>query len=93
MKNNTESEYSGFTELEDIKSINFVKLGINEITYIFLQHTSWKILVHSLNDENNLCHIYISLQRKNVSVEEYPLIHYKSCGLIKDLSDIYKLSE
>ncbi|MDE5936734.1 MAG: hypothetical protein K2G83_04955, partial [Ruminococcus sp.] len=91
---NTEPEYSGLTESEDIrkvfdiKSINFVKPGIGETTRVLLRRIPWKILVHSLNDENNLGHIYQLAKEKNVSVEEYPLIHYKSCGLIKDLSDI-----
>lgn len=96
LKNNTEPEYSGLTESEDIKksfsikSINFVKPGIGETTRVLLRRVPWKILVHSLNDENNLGHIYQLAKEKNVPVEEYPLIHYKSCGLIKDLSDILR---
>lgn len=90
----SELTFSGLAEAEnirhkfDIKSINFVKPGIGETTRVLLRRVPWKILVHSLNDEKNLGHIYQLAREKNVPVEEYPLKHYKSCGLIKDLSDI-----
>lgn len=94
LKYNKELKYLGLTEAENIrktfniKSINFVKPGIGETTRVLLRRVPWKILVHSLNDENNLGHIYQLAREKNVPIEEYPLSHYKSCGLIKDLSDI-----
>ncbi len=86
--------FAGLAEAEkirqkfDVKSINFVKPGIGETTRVLLRRVPWKILVYSLNDEENLGHIYQLAKEKNVPVEEYPLEHYKSCGLIKDLSDI-----
>ncbi|MDE6788019.1 MAG: cysteine protease StiP family protein [Ruminococcus sp.] len=86
--------FSGLGEAENIrkkfgiKSINFVKPGIGETTRVLLRRVPWKILVHSMNDEKNLGHIYQLAQEKGVAVEEYPLEHYKACGLIKDLSDI-----
>lgn len=95
--NNTsdnELTFSGLAEAENIrekfgiKSINFVKPSIGETTRVLLRRVPWKILVHSLDDEKNLGHIYQLAREKNVPVEEYPLEHYKSCGLIKDLSDI-----
>lgn len=94
LSSNNSLEYYGLAEAEnirktfDIKSINFVKPGIGETTRVLLRRVPWKILVHSLNDYNNLGHIYQLAEEKNVPVEEYPLKHYKSCGLIKDLSDI-----
>lgn len=86
--------FAGLAEAEsiqkkfDIKSINFVKPGIGETTRVLLRRVPWKILVHSMKDENNLGHIYQLAKEKGVAVEEYPLEHYKACGLIKDLSDI-----
>lgn len=86
--------FSGFAEAEkirrefEIKSINFVKPSIGETTRVLLRRVPWKILVHSLDDEKNLGHIYQLAKEKGVEVEEYPLEHYKACGLIKDLSDI-----
>lgn len=86
--------FSGLAEAEkirrefEIKSINFVKPSIGETTRVLLRRVPWKILVHSLDDEKNLGHIYQLAKEKGVEVEEYPLEHYKACGLIKDLSDI-----
>lgn len=94
--NNSDNKltFSGLDEAENIrkkfgiKSINFVKPGIGETTRVLLRRVPWKILVQSLNDEKNLGHIYQLAKEKGVAVEEYPLEHYKACGLIKDLSDI-----
>lgn len=95
--NNTycnEITFSGLAEAEkirrefEIKSINFVKPGIGETTRVLLRRIPWKILVHSLNDEKNLGHIYRLAMEKGVEVVEYPFKHYKACGLIKNLSDI-----
>ncbi|MCM1132847.1 MAG: cysteine protease StiP family protein [Ruminococcus flavefaciens] len=86
--------FAGLSEAEKIRtefgirSINFVKPGIGETTRVLLRRVPWKILVHSMDDETNLGHIYQLAREKNVPVEEYPLEHYKACGLIKDLSDI-----
>lgn len=86
--------YAGLAEAEKIRqefsisSINFVKPSIGETTRVLLRRVPYKILVHSLSDENNLSHIYQLAKEKNVPVEVYPLQHYKSCGLIRDLSDI-----
>lgn len=86
--------FAGLTEAKsiqekfNIRSIHFVKPGIGETTRVLLRRIPWKILVHSLYDENNLGHIYQLAREKGVEVEEYPLKHYKSCGLIRDLSDV-----
>lgn len=94
--NNSSSEltFSGFAEAEKIrsefgiKSINFVKPGIGETTRVLLRRVPWKILVHSLNDEKNLGHIYQLAREKGVEIMEYAFENYKACGLIKDLSDV-----
>lgn len=89
-----EPSFAGLAEAEsiqkkfNIRSINYVKPSIGETTRVLLRRMPWKILVHSLNDNNNLGHIYQLAHEKNIPVEEYPLKHYKACGLIKDLSDI-----
>jgi hypothetical protein len=46
-----------------------------------------KVLVHSLNDRENLGHIYQLAAEKGVAVEEYPLENYKACGIIRKLAD------
>ncbi len=90
----SELTFRGLAEAEKIrsefgiKSINFVKPGIGETTRVLLRRVPWKILVHSLDDEKNLGHIYQLAKEKGVEVAEYPLEHYKTCGLIRDLSDI-----
>lgn len=91
---NDAEPFAGLTEAENIRehfgirSINFVKPGIGETTRVLLRRIPWKILVYSLNDEENLGHIYQLAREKGVEVVEYPLRFYKSCGLIRDLSDI-----
>lgn len=71
-----------------IKDINLVKPGIGETTRVLLRRLPWKILVHSLDDIDNLGHIYQLAKEKNVDVVEYPLRNYLSCGLICNLSDM-----
>lgn len=71
-----------------IKDINLVKPGIGETTRVLLRRLPWKILVHSLDDIDNLGHIYQLAKEKNVDVVEYPLHNYLSCGLIRNISDM-----
>lgn len=71
----------------DINDINLVKPSIGEATRVLLRRVPWKILVHSLNDEKNLGHIYRLAKEKNVMLQEYPLKNYKACGLIKRIAD------
>lgn len=71
-----------------INSINYVKPSIGETTRVLLRRIPWKILVYSLNDQDNLGHIYRLAKEKKVEVIQYPLQNYKACGLIKELSDV-----
>ena len=71
----------------DIKDINLIKPSIGETTRVLLRRVPWKILVWSLNDNENLGHIYQLAKEKNVEIEEYPLQNYKACGLIKTMVD------
>lgn len=70
-----------------VEDINLVKPGIGEATRVLLRRVPWKILVHSLDDREYLGHLYQLAAEKNVEIEEYPLVHYKACGIIKKLSD------
>lgn len=70
-----------------LTNINLVKPGIGEATRVLLRRLPWKVLVHSLTDEEHLGHLYQLAKEKQVEMIQYPLKNYKACGLIKDLSD------
>ncbi len=70
-----------------ISDINFVKPGIGEATRVLLRRVPWKVLVHSLDDDEHLGHLYQLAQEKNVQLVEYPLRSYRACGLIQSLAD------
>lgn len=70
-----------------IADINFVKPGIGEATRVLLRRLPWKVLVHSLEDRENLGHIYQLAKEKGVEAVEYPLRNYRACGLIQTLPD------
>lgn len=69
-----------------IRDLNKIKPGIGETTRVLLRRVPWKVLVSSLDDYDNLGHIYALCKEKNVPIEVYPLLNYKACGLIKDMS-------
>lgn len=90
---NIDEKYGlGIKEVERIKEefmihdINFIKPGIGEATRVLLRRLPWKILVNSLDDDENLGHIYRLAKEKNIEIIEYPLISYRACGIIKDIS-------
>ena len=70
-----------------IHTINFVKPSIGETTRVLLRRMPWKILVHSLHDEEHLGHIYQLAKEKGIKVIEYPLENYRACGLIQSIAD------
>ena len=70
-----------------ITDINFVKPGIGEATRVLLRRVPWKLLVHSLDDEEHLGHLYQLARERAVPLEEYSLRNYRACGLIKTLAD------
>ena len=70
-----------------IKDINLVKPSIGEATRVLLRRIPWKILVHSLDDNEHLGHLYQLAFEKGVQLEEYPLKNYRACGLIQSLAD------
>ena len=85
---------NGRDEVEEIAShfgiddINLVKPGIGEATRVLLRRLPWKIIVDKrYMDSPQLSHLLKLAEEKNVPVEEYPLKHYKCCGIIKKLAD------
>lgn len=88
--------FTGMTGLEEvqrickdfnIQDINLVKPSIGEATRVLLRRLPWLILVHSLDDNDHLGHLYQLAVEKGVKVMEYPLKNYRACGIIKSLAD------
>lgn len=71
----------------NIADINLIKPGIGEATRVLLRRLPEKILVHSLDDEEHLGHLYHLAKEKGALLEVYPLKNYKACGLIRRLAD------
>ncbi len=71
-----------------IDDMNLVKPGIGETTRVLLRRVPWKILIDT-NHRNDpaLFHIIKLAGEKDVPVEEYPLNHYRACGIIKKMPD------
>lgn len=92
-QNELRPKTSGIDEVQKIcedfgiADINFVKPSIGEATRVLLRHLPWKILVHSLEDNGHLGHLYQLAKEKGVEVIEYPLSNYRACGLIKRIAD------
>lgn len=70
-----------------IDDINLIKPSIGEATRVLLRRVPWKILVHSLRDDEHLGHLYQLAAEKGAPLEVYPLKNYKACGLIRRLAD------
>ena len=82
-----QQEIQEIAERYHIADINFIKPGLGEATRVLLRRIPWKILVHSLDDDAYLSHIYQLAKEKNVELEVYPFRYYKACGLIRNLAD------
>ncbi len=84
---------SGMEEVNEIclkygiDDINLVKPSIGEATRVLLRRVPWKILVHSLDDNEHLGHLYQLAEEKGIQLEVYPLRNYRACGLIRKLAD------
>lgn len=71
-----------------VKDINLIKPGIGEATRVLLRRVPWKVLISSrYKEDDSLNHIIRLAKEKQVSIEYYPLQHYKACGIIKKLAD------
>lgn len=74
-----------------ISNINFIKPGIGETTRVLLRRIPWKVLINKeYEGADDLKHIVKLAEEKKVPIEVYPydMGNYKTCGLIKNLSDI-----
>ena len=80
-------EVRAIAEHFSVDDINLVKPGIGEATRVLLRRLPWKVLVHSLDDREFLGHLYQLAAEKQVAVEEYPLVNYRACGIIRKLPD------
>ncbi len=76
------AEYFGVTD------INLIKPGIGETTRVLLRRVPWKILIdRRYAQDSSVAHILRLAEEKKVPVEMYPMMHYKTCGIIKRLAD------
>lgn len=85
---------SGIDEVREIArrfqigDINLIKPGIGEATRVLLRRVPWKILIgESSKGDAALTHLIRLAQEKGVSVEYYPLVRYKACGIIRRMAD------
>ncbi len=81
------AEVKKIAEDFSIADVNLIKPSIGEATRVLLRRLPWKILVHSLHDEEHLGHLYQLAKEKGAPLEVYPLKNYKACGLIRRLAD------
>lgn len=71
-----------------IDDINLIKPGIGEATRVLLRRIPWKILIDERYQKDpQLGHLVRLAEEKSVPIENYPLRHYKCCGIIKKLAD------
>ena len=84
---NTMEEVKNICRDFGIADINLVKPSIGEATRVLLRRLPWKMLVHSLDDPEHLGHLYQLAEEKGCELIEYPLKHYRACGLIKAIAD------
>ncbi|UOQ43952.1 cysteine protease StiP family protein [Halobacillus salinarum] len=68
----------------DIEDINLVKPGVGETTRVLLRRIPWKILINP-SSEQDLAHILMLAEDRNVTVEEFSDMAYACCGIIKPL--------
>lgn len=82
-----QEEIRTIQETFGITDVNFIKPGLGETTRVLLRRIPWKILVHRLDDDAYLSHIYQLAHEKQIPLEVYPFRYYKACGLIRRLAD------
>jgi len=66
-----------------VPNLEFIKPGIGEATRVLLRRKPWKILVHRLDDEEYLGHLYQLAGEKGAEIEACPLSCYRACGIIR----------
>ena len=82
-------EVRKIAEKFNINDINLIKPGIGETTRVLLRRIPWKILINEKNkNDASLNHIISLAEEKSVPIEYFPLFNYKTCGIIKKVSDL-----
>jgi len=85
-----EPNWSGLREVQSIQKMlkikdkNLIKPGVGETTRVLLRRVPWKILVRDKMDKN-VSHILLLAKERKVPVEEYHLMSYSCCGIIKSI--------
>ena len=88
-----EADGRGLEEAEEIRlrfgiaDLNRVKPGVGEATRVLLRRMPWKILVHRMDDEEHLGHLYRLAREKGIPLSVYPLRNYRACGLIRSVKE------
>lgn len=88
-----ESEGSGLFETEEIarafgvSDINLVKPSIGETTRVLLRRIPRLVLLRDM-DSPLTAHIAELAEEKGVEVREYPLRHYRACGIIQTAGEL-----
>lgn len=67
-----------------VANTHHIKPGVGETTRVLLRRVPWKILVNPTFGED-LQHIYMLAEERQVPVEVYTNMSYSCCGLIKEL--------
>ena len=89
-KENTTPTWKGLKSVEAISTAfnitnqHFIKPGVGETTRVLLRRIPWKILVNP-QFSNDLTHILMLAEERNVPVEEFTEMSYSCCGIIKEL--------
>ncbi|NLI21473.1 MAG: cysteine protease StiP family protein [Clostridiales bacterium] len=81
------TEVARIAEHFGLSDINLVKPGIGEATRVLLRRVPWKVLVRRGEGDEALAPIFRLAREKGVEPVEYPLLHYRACGLIRVLAD------
>lgn len=82
-------EVKRIAEFFSVDDINLIKPSIGEATRVLLRRVPWKVLINE-RDKNDeaLAHLLRLAEEKKVSVEYYPLVNYKACGIIRKMAEM-----
>ncbi len=89
--NNTNNSTLGIDEVNNIAkhfnvdNINFIKPGVGETTRVLLRRVPDIVLISDNANKKYIRHILRLAEEKNVSVINFPLKKYQSCGIIKKI--------
>ena len=83
---------SGINEIQNIAKyfgiddINLIKPGIGEATRVLLRRLPYMILIAENAEDKYISHIVQLAREKGVPIKRFPLVKYKACGIIKELT-------